>query len=256
MLVEDRALILQAYPYGETSRILKLLCESHGLRTVIAKGALRPKSRFGGLLEPFTEGRVQFRLRDAREMHPLTGFELLRSRQALGRNLVGFAGASLLAELALRFGTSEADPEFFRGLVARLDAVIAAEGDHGAAAAALGGAWQLIALLGFEPRLEACVRCDRVIDGDEATRFDLDAGGVACIRCRPRGRVVDAATRRDVAAMCGGSGGAGEGDWRLHAALLQAFVATHLSQERPLRSMDLFRGLLPRGPGGPGAQAG
>ena len=54
MLVEDRALILQAYPYGETSRILKLLCESHGLRTVIAKGARRPKSRFGGLLEPFT----------------------------------------------------------------------------------------------------------------------------------------------------------------------------------------------------------
>ena len=251
MLVEDRVLILQAYPYGETSRILKLLCESHGLRTVIAKGALRPKSRFGGLLEPFTEGRAQFRLKEGREMHPLSGFELLRSRQAIGRNLVGFAGASLLAELALRYATSEADPELFRRLVARLDAVITADGDEAAAAVALGGAWHLISVLGFEPRLDACVRCDQVIAGDEATRFDLDAGGVACILCRPRGRVVDAGTRRDVEAMCAGGGGTGEGDWGLHGALLRAFVAAHLSQEHPLKSLELFGELLPRGPGGP-----
>lgn len=251
MLVEDRALILQAYPYGETSRILKLLCESHGLRTVIAKGARRPKSRFGGLLEPFTEGRAQFRLKEGREMHPLAGFELVRGRQGIGRSLVGFAGASLLSELTLRFATAEGDPDLYRRLAGCLDALVGAAGEDDAAALALGGAWQLIALLGFEPRLDACVRCDREIGPAEATRFDMDAGGVACLHCRPSGRVVDAGTRRDVASMCAGGGGEGAGDWGLHRALLRAFVAAHLSQEYPLRSMELFGGMLPRGPGGP-----
>src|SRR5690606_22911357 len=69
--VDDRALILQGYPYSDTSRILKLFCERYGLQTVIAKGAMRPRRRFGGILEPFTEGRVQFHLQDGREMHTL-----------------------------------------------------------------------------------------------------------------------------------------------------------------------------------------
>ena len=53
--VTSDAIILQVFPYGDTSRILKLLTATHGLRTVIAKGALRPRSHFG-VLEPFATG--------------------------------------------------------------------------------------------------------------------------------------------------------------------------------------------------------
>lgn len=246
-LVDDRALILQGYPYSDTSRILKLLCENHGLRTVIAKGAMRSKSRFGGLLEPFTEGRVQFRLKEGREMHTLSGFDLVRSRQALGRNLVAFAGASLLAELALRFATTEGDPDLFAMIVHGLDRLGEACEDA-APAIALAGIWQLVARLGFEPRLDACVGCDRPISEDEATRFDVQAGGVACTFCRPQGRMVDAATRRELTALCVGTAAAGGGsNWGLHKALMRAFVTTHLSEERPLRSLELFADMLPSG---------
>ena len=246
--VDDRALILQAFPYSDTSRILKLFCENHGICTVIAKGALRPRSRFGGLLEPFTEGQVQFRLKEGRDMHTLGGFDLLRSRQALGRNLVAFAGGSLVAELTLRFGTAEPDPELYHLVARELDLLGEADGD--AAAVALAAVWQIISQLGYEPRLEACVACGREITPDEATRFDVQAGGVACTGCRPEGRLVDAATRRELAAMGAGQPAAGDSsDWGVHRALLRAFVATHLSQEHPLRSLELFTELLPRGGG-------
>lgn len=244
-LVQEKALILQVYPYSDTSKILKLLCESHGVRTVIAKGALRPRSAFGGVLEPFTEGEVQFTLRDGRDMHTLAGFDLIRSRQGLGRDLVAFAGASLLAELALRFGTDESQPELFRLVSQGLDRLAAADA-AAAPGVALSGVWQLIALLGYEPRLDACVGCGREMAPDEVTRFDVEAGGIVCRVCRPEGRLIDARTRMEVAAMCAGGVPAGEGtDWRLHRALLRAFVGAHLTQEHPLRSLELFIELLP-----------
>lgn len=245
--VDDRALILQAFPYSDTSRILKLFCENYGVRTVIAKGAMRPKSRFGGLLEPFTEGRVQFRLKDGREMHTLGGFDLIRSRQAIGRDLVAFAGASLLAELVLRFGTTEPDPGLFHLLVEALDGLGEVEAAS-APALALGAVWRVISQLGFEPRLDACVVCGREIMPDEPSRFDVLAGGVACTLCRPEGRMVAAAVRDELAAMCAGAVETGvRSDWAVHRALLRAFVATHLSQEHPLRSLEFFTELLPSG---------
>jgi hypothetical protein len=72
-LVRSRCLILQSYPYSETSRILRLLTEDFGVQSVIAKGARRPKSRFGGLLEPFTEGTASFYHRETRDLHTLGG---------------------------------------------------------------------------------------------------------------------------------------------------------------------------------------
>jgi DNA repair protein RecO (recombination protein O) len=243
--VDDRALILQTFPYSDTSRILKLLCEHHGLRTVIAKGALRPRSRFGGLLEPFTEGQVQFRLKDGREMHTLSGFDLLRSRQSLGRSLEAFAGASLLAELALRFGTAEPEPELYHLIDRELERLAVAAAPD-AAATALAAVWQVISALGFEPRLDACGGCGRQIESTEDTRFDMEAGGVACTACRRDGRIVDARSRAELAALCAGEVKTGEGtDWAMHRALLRAFVGTHLTQEHPLRSLELFTDLLP-----------
>ena len=101
-LVSTDAIILQAYAYGDTSRILRLLTRAHGLQSVIAKGAKGPRSRFGGVLEPFVEGIATFQLRDGRDLHTLSGFELLRARQALGGELLRIGGASLIA-LALLF---------------------------------------------------------------------------------------------------------------------------------------------------------
>jgi DNA repair protein RecO (recombination protein O) len=239
-LIRDRALVLQAFPYSDTSKILRLFCVDHGLRSVIAKGAQRSKSRFGGLLEPFTEGEAQFYLREGRDLHTLSDFDLLRSRQALGRNLAAFSGASLIAELVLRFGTEEPHPELFHAAVDALDRLAgapAADVVH----TALAAVWEVVGLLGYQPELESCVHCGRQLDPEEAVRVDVEAGGAACTRCRPSGRVVDAASRREALLMSRGQRlSAPPADAGLHRALLRAFLATHLSPGHPLRSLDLF----------------
>ena len=232
--------MLQAFPYSETSKVLRLYTLEHGLRSVIARGALRPRSRYGGVLEPFTEGTAAFYLKEGRDLHTLSGFDLLRSRQALGRSLGAFAGASLQAELVMRTATEVPHPALFHTLVDAWDA-LAAAGDEGRAlVAALTGTWRLVALEGFEPEAAACVACGRALADDEPVRFDAAAGGAVCTGCRRVGRILDPVSRAELRAMVEGDPPAALARVGTHRALLRAFLEAQLGEERPLRSLELF----------------
>src|ERR1700759_5241048 len=51
--VKTEAVVLRSIRYGEADRILHLYSPTLGRFGAIAKGARKPKSRFGGRLEPF-----------------------------------------------------------------------------------------------------------------------------------------------------------------------------------------------------------
>lgn len=249
-LVSTRALVLQSFPYSETSKILRLLTREHGVRAVLAKGALRPRSRFGGVLEPFTEGTASFYLKEGRDLHTLSGFDLLRSRQVLGRSLAGFAGASLLAELVLRMATEEAQPEVYEALSDAWEAIAAAGAGGEAETAVFGGAWRIVSLLGFEPQTDECVLCGRELAPEEPARFDAAAGGVACRRCRPVGRILNPVPRAELRQLVReGALEAPTAHPGPHRALLRGFLEAQLAHDRPLRSLELFLGIPGAGKG-------
>jgi DNA repair protein RecO (recombination protein O) len=237
--VKTSAVILHSFAYGDTSRILRILTPEYGLRSVIAKGAKSPRSRFGGVLEPFTEGEAQFHLRPGRDLLTLGGFSLLRSRQAIGRDFAAFAGASLIAEILVRVGTEEANAELYDAVVSTFDRLATPHRD--AAGIALASLWNLIALFGFRPEMEACVQCGAPIAKLDAARFDTAAGGARCSRCGTNGPVLDPALRREILVMTSTGGRPGESSDRdTHAVLLRAYLTAHLFQGRPLRSLPLF----------------
>jgi len=101
--------------------------------------------------------------------------------------------------------------------------------------------WAVVALLGFEPELRGCVHCGRALEGDEPARFDVDAGGVACLACRPAGRVVAPGVRAELVRMLAGEPAGLAAEHRpVHRALIRAFLLAHLAHDRPLRSLELF----------------
>ena len=51
--IKTEAIVLRSIRYGEADRILHLYTTARGRIGAIAKGARRPKSRFGGRLQPF-----------------------------------------------------------------------------------------------------------------------------------------------------------------------------------------------------------
>lgn len=240
-LVTTLATILKTYEYSETSKILRLLTRDHGLCSVIAKGARRPKSRFGGLLEPFTDGVATFYTKEGRELHTLSAFELHRERQALGRELTRYAGAGLLTEIALRFAPAATDRELFDQLRRGLDRLLAEGGD--VETAMLEEAWKLIVNLGFAPNTECCLLCGRPGEAGARAQFDLMGGGIVCEGCRPQAK--NSSLRQLSRAACAElnslvKGGRGDGrpleSARTQRDLLRDFVAYHLADHRPLNS--------------------
>jgi DNA repair protein RecO (recombination protein O) len=239
-LVSTQAIVLQSFPYSETSKIVRLLTPALGVCSAIAKGAQRPKSRFGGLLDSFTEGEAQLFYKEGRDLHTLSGFDLLRSRQALGRDLVAFAGASLIAELVLRFATSEAQPTLHRLVSTALTRIETADAAL-LREVVIADAWLIVSLLGFRPQTDACVSCGQTIPEGRVARFDVEGGGVACEGCRPHGRPFDPRSRDELRRMVAGQPVSEPfAQPSLQHALVRAFLNTHLAREHALRSLNLF----------------
>ena len=244
-LVATDGIVLHAFDYSESSRIVRLATRDAGLQSVIAKGARRPRAKHGASLDLFAEGAAQFSLRPGRELSTLTGFDVTRSRPELATDLGRFVAASVIAELVLRFARDDEQVVLYDTLVATLDA-IAASPPGTAREAALSGAWRLVAELGFAPALEQCAVCHAPLGDAEAAAFSHRDGGALCAACA-RGRAgVRTLPARARAAIRGWLAGAGttttldDASARAHQRLLREFLHEHLTDGRPLRAFDMW----------------
>jgi DNA repair protein RecO (recombination protein O) len=238
------AMVLHAFDYLETSRIFRLATREIGMQSVLARGARRAKSRYGSALDLFASGTAEIYLKPGRELHTLASFDVTRSRGQLAEDLARFTAASAIAELGMRFGTSEGHPDLYDALVATFDAI----GESPANAsidAALAGAWQIVSEMGFAPALEVCASCHAPIPDDAPASFSHPAGGVLCPRCTSRagsGRLLPAEARGALRAWVAGSRASLSDDLarRAHQRLLREFLSQHLADGRPLRAYDVW----------------
>ena len=111
--LDTPAIVLSTLRYSETSKIVRLATREHGVQSAIAKGALRPRSRFGAALQSLSEGQARLLVKEHRELHILASFDLLRLHVGLAADLERYATASALAEVMLRFAPADPHPESY-----------------------------------------------------------------------------------------------------------------------------------------------
>lgn len=245
MLIATPAVVLHAFDYSETSRIVRLATRDAGVQSALARGAKRSRSRFGSAFGLFAEGVAQLHVKEGRDLQTLGAFDVTRVRPELGTDLGRFAGASAVAELVLRFGAeNEASESLFDALVSALDSIAAAEPSL-ATEAALGGAWHLVAQLGFAPSVDACGVCHTPVAASDDLPFSLAAGGVLCASCSSGdagGRLLPAAARAciEMWSNAGRVGTLDTRDARAHQRLLRQFLQRHVSDGRSLRAFDAW----------------
>jgi DNA repair protein RecO (recombination protein O) len=238
------AVVLHAFDYLESSRIIKLLTRDLGLRSVLARGARRSAKRFGAALDLFVQGTAELEIKPGRDLDTLAGFDLARTRADIGLDLNRFSGASALAELILRFAQNDTDADLFDMTVDALDRVAGASG-AAARDVAIAGAWRILATLGFQPSLDECSDCQRPIADDESALFSQSAGGVVCKQCEKLARVgrkLPTTARATLRAWLAGDDAPqlGDGEAKAHQRLLREFVHEHLSDGRPLKAFDAW----------------
>jgi DNA repair protein RecO (recombination protein O) len=108
------AILLRKTRFGDTSLIITWFTQDHGRLKTVVKGALRPKSRFSGVLDLFYECEISYARSPKTELHTLREAVLRDAREGLRRDYSRVALASYCVELMeLATEPEHAAPELF-----------------------------------------------------------------------------------------------------------------------------------------------
>lgn len=173
-------IVLRARNLGEADKIVTLFTLERGKVDAVAKGVRRAKSQLAGRLEFVTEAALT--LHRGRNLDVITSAEIAVEHWHAIVEPDAFATAHLVVELVDLFSERDlAMPDVYELLRGVLRA-LATSNDP----ASLVPRFQLrlLGTLGFAPESDACVRCGVPLDA-VAAWADIEAGGLACERCRP-----------------------------------------------------------------------
>jgi DNA repair protein RecO (recombination protein O) len=176
---KTEAVVLRSIRYGEADRILHLYTAERGRIGAIAKGVRRPRSRFGGRLEPFF--RTQLVLHEGRgELSTVTAAQTVNAHPAVREHRGALERATQACDAVLRlFDAAEPNRPAYHLLCRELSLLDAqpamATRSHG-----LTFRLKLLLAAGFLPELAACAACG---DREHLSGFSASDGGVVCDGC-------------------------------------------------------------------------
>ena len=180
-LVRGEGIVLKTHALGDTSRIVVVYTREHGLVKLVAKGARKAPSRFGFALEPLSLSRFVFYHKPDRDLQLLSQADSVEPWGSRIVELTRLAHAQAALELLDRLvWGEEPHPELYDLLAATL---LRAATAPAAALPALTLSFELqtASLLGYRPRLDACVECGAQVS--KRRPFSPARGGMLCDRC-------------------------------------------------------------------------
>lgn len=238
-------IVLSTIRYGDSSRIARLATRELGVQSVIAKGALRPRSKFGGSLQPLSIGQGMIILSARSELHLLTGFDLLHLPAGLAAVMERYAAGLALAEVMLHFAPAAAHEPSYDGFKRALLELELAEAAS-AEAVGLHWLWQLISELGFAPDLHQCVLDGRAVPPDGPLPFSFTEGGALCPVCARSHAVVriPEADRADLIRFLAGTDGLPTlepAHAAAHRRLLSRYLRHQLGGEAAMPALEFWQ---------------
>jgi len=172
---------LRSIRYGEADRILHLYSKSRGRIGAIAKGARKPKSRFGGRLEPFF--RLDLLLHEGRsDLMTVTGATTVDGYPRLRSSGASLTAGARACDAFLRLlDSAEPNPPAYNLLCRYLSVLDDPAETHAAdLSTALAFRLKLALVAGFAPELASCAHCG---EAEHLVGFSGAAGGVVCGGC-------------------------------------------------------------------------
>ena len=183
MIVRTDAVVLHAFDYGETSRIVRLLTRPHGVVGVLARGARRPTSTFGSTLQPLSYVQAVYYYRPQRGLQTLKETaHVVRFKRLTSEVPRVTLGLRVLEVTRAQIHEGEAHPLALDLVVRTLEHL-----DEAEANAANAVPWfqlHLASLLGFSPDVQ---REDVLALGEDGGRLLLQSGAVLAAGADARG---------------------------------------------------------------------
>jgi DNA repair protein RecO (recombination protein O) len=217
----DTGVVLRTYRLGEADRIVVLMTAQHGKVRAVAKGVRKPKSRFGGRLEPTSH--VALLLYEGRQLDIINQADSLDYLRAVREDLDRLTRAMALLEVVDQVAQErEPDTRLYQMLVGALRTLAA----QPAPLLVPAFYWKVLANGGLRPELDGCVSCGAA---EPLVAFDVVEGGVLCRACR-RGAAITPTAIDLLRRILGGD---------LVGALAEpASAATHEVEVLAIRAME------------------
>lgn len=177
----SNAVVLRSYKLGESDRLMTFLTREAGLVKAVAKGAVKSRKRFGGVLLTGTHVQVRIFIKKKTTLHRLDAADLVESYSCMNSDPVLFAAGSHLLELTAAFAVEQqGDSRQFALLTSTLRALCN-----------LGLEERLLRIFelrtlqyaGHAPNFEHCSDCGTQVDPAKTVCFSLKDGSIRCFKC-------------------------------------------------------------------------
>ena len=179
-LYKTQAIVTRSIPYGEVDKIVTLYTLDFGKVKGIAKGAKRSRKRFGNTLEIGTYINLSFFEKETSDLVRLNHCDLIHSFAGLREDINKLAWASYLIELVNELTADKIrSKRLFELLLVFLNYI-----DRGILKEEIQRVFEvrLLALLGYQPLLDHCLRCKKGLAGEKFF-FSIREGGILCPAC-------------------------------------------------------------------------
>ncbi len=172
-LIETEGMVLKSYGLSEADKIVVLLTQHQGLVRGVAKGAKRPKSKFGGALEPFSIVQVEYFQKEQNELVSIRQIELLKSYFENASEPQFLQKFAYLAELLSEFAPPH-DPNERLYRMAKVCLETATEFPENLENIALYFELWILRLGGYLPNWNRCDECRRELNTNEDTSLQIN----------------------------------------------------------------------------------
>ena len=177
-VTRTEAVVIRHRRFGEADRIVTLLTPARGKLDAIAKGALRPRSKLAGHLEPMTHAEVL--LAHGRNLDIVTQAQTIEGFSVLRDDLDRLSLALYLLELADRLTVEHAEADAVYRLL--LTALLRLARGDGQQLVARSFELALLEATGFRPEWRDCAACGERVAAEGVSWSPL-AGGALCTDC-------------------------------------------------------------------------
>lgn len=215
--------MLHTRRFRESSKIVTLYTRDYGRVSLVARGVMQPKNRYGSVLQPMAHISVHFYRKEGRELHNMSGAEGLGRRGALGGSLERMsAGLAIVEIVNAAVHDEDRNDELFDVLTLALDELNNASSDP--ATVQLWFLLRLASVLGYAVTAHECGVCGEEIAVRDPMHFSLASGAPLC------GEHADTVAGRPVS----------QGTFGLLSALLQLDIASARSAVPAREAMELL----------------
>lgn len=181
-ITKTEAVVLKSIKFGDTSRIATLYTKDYGKVKVIAKGIRTPKSKMAGALQTFAHIQSIFYKKRTSEIYLLSQADIIDAHQSLSKDLNRYVFASAAFELLDRLITGEeSNPQIFDLTLHTLSAFKSCP-EESIEKSFVYFALKLTEILGYKPKLDRCISCNRSPLG-RIILFSPEKGGIICRSC-------------------------------------------------------------------------